>query len=272
MRVPIKYKLASIVAIILIPLLLTAGRQYLTAFEARHAAIEAETRSQADSIARVIDQEILSSFRIAETLTNHPAFINHDTPSCDRLAARLIQRFDNHLNILAADMAGNNYCSAIKPVEAHRLNYMDKEWFTRAAAGERVVGDMHLSKLFKSPSVMISLPIRNARDKQVGVIGFPLDLNKVSAYLTGISHLPKGAVLLVVDNKSVLLIDSLHPEHVGEKISSPLMRAHLNSDASGLFSEISLDNKQRLFGYATVSQSGWKVLVGYPSSDARHAA
>src|SRR3990172_4374155 len=98
-------------------------------------------------------------------------------------------------------MDGYNYGSAVSSPKVRTLNYNDREWFVRAREGADVVGDMHVSKLFKYPSVMIAIPVLDGRKKQVGVIGMPLDLSAVRSMNTKSLPAQEGASITVVDSK-----------------------------------------------------------------------
>lgn len=148
-----------------------------------------------------VDNAVKNSFAVIHALSQHPAVMERNSGECDRLFAALLPRYPLLLNITASDMDGRNYGSSgnYKPEEVRSLMYTDKEWFKTARMGNNVVGDLHISNLFKRPTVMLPGPVLNSAGKQVGIIGTALDLSRLTERL---SRWPLS------DNSLTIVVDS----------------------------------------------------------------
>ncbi len=184
MKFTIKYKLASLILITIIPMFLLATQHYYEMLTRNKLMINSRTQETATAVAQDLDHTIEESHNILLPLAKHPAVIAQKSAECDRLFAGLLPSFADHLNILAAGMNGFNYGSGVDPSSARKLNYSDKEWFQRGSKGAPIVGDLHVSKLLKSPSVMMAVPVFDPDGRQTGVLGFPLNLVKANERLS----------------------------------------------------------------------------------------
>jgi PAS domain S-box-containing protein len=267
-KFPIKYKLTSIIFIILIPLMGYSVYHYFDIIAHDKEHLQSNNLVISKNIARDLQEVITSSFSIASSLSNHPAVIARDSKESDRLFAKLLPLFPNQLNILTADMAGNNYGSGVASAGVHRLNYNDKEWFIKARKGMSVVGDLHISKLFKGPSVMIAMPIKNAQGRQIGVMGLPLNLPRISENLLSTWNLPEKSNITVIDSLGNVLIDAYHEENIGANIRNNAIVKQAFSIPEGSEELECPDGIRRLHSFSSVPGSGWKVIVGVPTQKA----
>ena len=129
MKFPIKYKLASIALLILVPLLVFALYHSHEMIEHGKNDIKAGNIALAARIANELDNLIDTSFATLRSLAKHPAVISKDTRASDRLFKELLPSYPDFLSILAADMSGYNYGSGVYAPGVHKLNYNYKEWF-----------------------------------------------------------------------------------------------------------------------------------------------
>src|SRR6266568_6159858 len=147
MKFTIKYKLASLILITIIPMLFLATQHYFELLTRNKQQINTRTKETAAGVAQYLDHAIAESHNILLPLAKHPAVVAQKSAECDRLFAALLPSFADHLNILAAGMNGFNYGSGVDPSSARKLNYSDKEWFQRGSKGAPIVGDLHVSEL-----------------------------------------------------------------------------------------------------------------------------
>src|SRR4030067_3060144 len=89
-KFPIKYKLTSIIFIILIPLIGFCIHHYFEMIERSKAQIKSHNLEIASNIAKDLTVIIDGSFRILTTLAVHPAVQARDPEDCDRLSAILL--------------------------------------------------------------------------------------------------------------------------------------------------------------------------------------
>ncbi len=272
MRFPIKYKLASIVFLIFAPLLLFAIHHFYKMHEHEKERIRTGNLAIATEIVDDLDNVIGASFSALRSLSKHPAVVNKDARACDRLFSEVLSYYPAHLNILAAGMDGYNYGSAVSAPGVRKLNYNDKEWFMGAQKGADVVGDLHISKLFKSPSAMIAVPVFDGNKRQVGVIGMPLNLAFLRTHIRQSLPIHEGSSITIVDSKDNILVCSSMDEMAGtcKKISPRVLQSLKGS--RGSLEERGLDGIERLYSHATLSRTGWRVIVGVPKELAYQAS
>ncbi len=273
MKFPIKYKLAVMVYLIYVPLLLFAIHHYYSILTHEKGHYNENNLFVATTTANNLDHLIDTSFSTLRVLSKHPAVINKDSRACDRLFHELLPSYPAHLNILAAGMDGNNYGSGVPSPDVRTLNYNDKEWFMRARKGVDVVGDMHISKLFKFPSVMIAIPVYSSGIKQVGVIGMPLNLSAVRSQNMKLLPAQEGAAITVVDSQDNILACTGEQQIGGtcKKVPPSILQLMQNGN-SGNLEEKGSDGIERLYSYKKLSSTGWRVIVGLPRELAYHEA
>jgi PAS domain S-box-containing protein len=272
MKFPIKYKLASIAFLILIPLLVYGIYHSYKTIEHGKEDIKADNLVLAVHIANELDDLIDSSFATLRSLSKHPAVISKDSRDCDRLFKELLPSYPDHLNILAAGMDGYNYGSGEYSPDVHKLNYNDKEWYIKARKGLNVVGDLHISKLLKTSSAMIAFPVTDSGNRQVGVIGMPLNFTMLRNRILKSLPRKEGASITIVDSNNNILVCTVS-EHSGGTCKKVLSRALPPHDVnSGSMEGTGPDGIQRLYSYAGLSRASWRVIIGVPQEVAYQPA
>jgi hypothetical protein len=267
-KIPIKYKLTSIILIILVPILGYSVYHYFDIIERSKAQIKSHNLEIASNISKDLTVVIDGSFRILNTFAVHPAVQARDPEECDRLFAKLLPSYPDHLNILMADMHGYNRGSGVKTPGVRLLNYTDKPWFLTARKGTPVVGDLHLSKLFRAPAVMIAMPLVNNQGRRIGVIGLPLSLPGLSKKLLTTWNLPEKSNITVIDSQGNVLVDTYHEANIGTNISAESIVQKALSANTGSTEDTCYDGIQRLHSFSSVPGLGWKVIVGVPTQQA----
>lgn len=264
MRFPIKYKLAAIILLIFVPLFLFAVFNFYEMFEHGKEDIKTADLAIASGVADHLDGLINASFAALQSLAKHPAVISKDSRACDRLFSELLPSYPAHLNILAAGMDGYNYGSGVPSHGVRMLNYNDKEWFVKARKGADVVGNLHLSKLFKAPSVMIAVPVFDTGKRQVGVIGMPLNLSSVRTMIMKSLPRHEGSSITIIDSQGAVLACTDPEPKTGTCKKIPLHADQMYSESSGSSELKGGDGVERLYSYDGLSRAGWKVIVGVP--------
>src|SRR6266567_6899259 len=268
MKFTIKHKLTSLILITIIPMLLLSTQHYFEMLTRSRQLINTRTQEIAAAVAQDLDHTIEESHNILLPLAQHPAVMAQNSAECDRLFAGLLSSFDDHLNILAAGMNGFNYGSGVDPSSARKLNYSDKEWFQRGSQGAPIVGDLHVSRLFKSPSVMMAAPVFGPDGRQTGVLGFPLNLVKVNERLSSLWKFPSNSSVKVLDSRGNILVDTLHPLSIGTHETDPNIIRDVSLKKTLSEEDTAQDGIRRLYSYAPLTRAPWMVVVGVPSQEA----
>lgn len=267
MKSTLRFKFIGIVLIVALPFFVYSIFHYLnTVNENKKTAIR-NNFLRTEEIAREIDDFMETSQNILYSLALHPAIINNDSTACDAIFSRLLPLYPYHLNILAADMNGRNIGSAVEPEKAHALNYSDNTWFKRGKMGVSTINDLHISKLFSQPSVMITMPVFNDNGVQTAVLGFPVDLKSFQEHLVTTEALAPNTAITVIDNNGTVIIDTHSEANIGKPYINATIIAALQKETEGSLTDFDSMKTERFYSYATVEISGWKVLMGIPVSE-----
>ena len=266
MKMTIREKLISVTLIIMLPLLVVSSYSYYRMIQTTRHDSSLQIRLIAADVAKDLDDNFDKSFSIIAALATHPAVKSMDPASCDRLFAKLLPSFPLHLNILAARMDGFNVGSAIPSANVRELNYLDKEWFQRSSRGQRIIGNLHISKLFKAPAIMVAGPVYGDDASQKGVIGFPLNLDSIRKRIVKNWQLPAQSTVVVIDGEGNILIDTLHQERVGtNRIDMPVTRA-ARKTVNNFMEMTASDGIERLYYVTTPAATDWRIAVGVPTA------
>lgn len=267
MKSSLRYKFISIVFMAAVPFLIYAVFHYFKSVnENKKAAIE-RNLAKAHEISQDIEDFIDTSQSVLYSLALHPAIINNNRPQCDDIFARLLPLYPLHLNILAADMQGRNFASAVSPEIAHKLAYTDREWFLRGSKGVSVVTDLYKSKLFEQPSFMITMPVFNPAGEQKAVLGFPVDLYALQAHYTETKDLGPHTTLTVFDNNGMILLCTADRKTVGKPCKRTSMLRKIAAIKSGSLAGLDPEGVERYYSFATLDSTGWKVMIGVKASE-----
>lgn len=268
----IKQKFIAMIVILLLPTVAISFWHYFDIVKKQTVEVAHHNQDLASGIAIKLEGLIAETFSLIRAVSTHPAVIAGNSAEIDPLFAELLPSFPLRLNILAADLQGNNIGSAVPDPQVRSLNYLDREWFCRARSGLEVVGNLHSSKLFKRPAIMISAPIRNRKGKKVGVIGVPLDLRKLNAVMATSWHKSPQTSIVVVDGNGMVLADTEEPGAVGSKFSRRLVPCDVAAVDDFHYHWIDGKGVERLVNAAPVDGRGWTVMTTIPLSKARELA
>jgi signal transduction histidine kinase len=124
--------------------------------------------------------------------------------------------------------------------------------------------------VFKHTEKQLALQERsiNHYENQVGVLGFPLDLPKLSRQIP-VSDLPAGSTVLILDRNNAVIACTLHPQNIGKPFTgSRDLLAAVPQQQEGKVIAPGSDGIKRLYSFTTLERSGWKVVVGVPAEEA----
>lgn len=267
MKPSLRYKFITIVLLAAVPFAIYAVIHYITTINESKRAVISRNLEKAEEIGHEIEEFIDNSQNVLYSLALHPALINNDAKTCDNLLSQLLPLYPLHLNLLAANMEGRNFASAISPEIAHNLNYRDKEWFILGSKGISIVTDLHVSKLFQQPAFMITMPVFASSGKQTAVLGFPVNLSRLQDHFIETEGMSPNASLSVVDKDGIILLCTADKNAAGKPYQQiPILR-EIATSKSGSLVNFDPSGVKRFFSYATIPSTGWKVLYGIPTSD-----
>ncbi len=256
MKLTIFQRFLLLIGIIIVPLSVYSVYHFFQMVEDERAHVNKDNLRLSRSVASDIDNLVEMTFSLLRGLSVHPAIVRLDSSQCDRVVGDILKDYPVYLNILGARMDGWNFCSAVPDPEFRRLNYKDNEWFQRAIEGRPYAGDIHISKYFKRPAVMLTMPVFDSK-KQIAVLGIPFNLEVLEGRLKALS-LKDDMEIIVLDRKGEVIINTKNP---GKTVGINLF------EKEGVFTGKGHDGVERLYSFTT-SKHGWKVIAGIPLSHA----
>ncbi|MCX7793672.1 MAG: PAS domain S-box protein [Thermodesulfovibrionales bacterium] len=204
-------------------------------------------------ISEEMDRVAQGAWALLRGLAVHPSVINLNSEGCDNLAKKIHSSHPEYLNILGARMDGQNFCSAVHDPLFRRLNYNDREWFQEGKKGRPHAGNVHISKYFKRPAVMLTMPVFH-NNKQVAVLGAALDLESLSSKLRESIGSNFEAEIIILDRTGEVMINTKNP---GKTIGIDLTKKEGTLITKGV------DGVERIYTFTT-SSNGWRIITGIP--------
>jgi len=266
MKTGLRKKFIIIVLLAVLPFLVYALLEYVQTLAENKQEVIERNQDKAAELATDIDDFIDSSESVLYSLSLHPALGKQDSTAANEIFSQLLPLFPLHLNILAADMQGNNFASAVNPETAKKSNYLARDWFIRGSNGVSAVSDIHHSKLFQHPAFMITIPVFAPSGEQISILGFPVNLYRLQEHFLTTESLGTRTDLAVFDNKSVFLINTADAGEIGKPCKQLGLIREMAGKPSGSLVSVDTKGVKRFYSFATVKRTGWKVLVGVPSS------
>lgn len=263
MKCKIRCKLFILFALIYIPIFIAISITY----QQSKSNILKTILEKNQTIAKGVKNEIYNylentnSFMLA--LSEHPYLKEKNIQKTDELFAKVYRQCGYCLNILLADMNGQNIGSAIEPAKTHKLNYLDKEWFINGSKGSPTINTPHMSKLFKKMTFMITYPVFS-KNKQVAVLGIPINLEKINEKLSKEYKLPQKSNIIVTNENGIIMLNLLYPQFIGKEIQRKELKDAVFSNVNASFIQKGIDGVERIFSIETVDKYNWKIIVGTP--------
>lgn len=225
--------------------------------EDERAHINDDNLGLSKRVALEIESMVENTLSLLRGLSIHPAVLSLNSSECDRIVRDILKDHPLYLNILGTRMDGWNFCSAVLDPDFRRLNYKDREWFQKGIAGKPYVGDVHISKYFKKPAVMITMPVFDPGKKQIAVLGIPFNIEILQGRLKELS--PDNDIeIIVLDRKGEVIINTKNP---GRTVGINLFQKEETLTAKGP------DGIEKFYSFTT-TKYGWKVIAGISLSHA----
>lgn len=113
---------------------------------------------------------------------------------------------------------------------------------------------------------MITVPVFDSSGKQTAVLGFPVNLPSLQDHLMTIVAVDRGVALTVIDNNGIVLLDTQNRENIGSPFKNAPLISVLGEKSAGSLIRPDSADMPRFYSFATVEATGWKVLLGMPTS------
>lgn len=166
-------------------------------------------------------------------------------------------------NVVVINRDGLVICSAL-PLDGH---LSDGDNFKLIMQDENLaVGTPNLGQISKTWILPLAYPIRDDQGEVNGLIGAAIDLVQYTPLL-GISALPSGTTITLLNAKGVVLAHSHNPElWVGKQVQDNALSRTVLEQGTGRVRMAGLEGEDMVLGFSTMSGSGWYAVVGIPTS------
>ncbi len=271
----LRVRMLLLVLLAILPMLLLI---LATNLEERHTA---EQRVQGDT-KRLLHLTISQHERLIEgsrqlliALAQIPVVRDRSEAACSTLFGNFLKQYPFYVNLGAADLEGNVYCSGLRLAEP--VNLADRGYFQRALQYKGlVIGDYQIGRITGKASVNIGYPILDGTGSPKGVVYAALDLRWLEQ-LAVEARLPPDSVLIVLDRHGTVLFE--HPDWrrwmgvAGE--GNPLVETILShqEEEEGAVELPNLEGVTSLFAFAPLRSTSGVVIttqgylaVGIPTS------
>jgi signal transduction histidine kinase/ActR/RegA family two-component response regulator len=203
------------------------------------------------------------------TFTQLPPVRSGDWEQCNRLLADLNQQFPNYLAFSVTAPNGDLQCSSL-PI-TRPVNFSDRLFFqlTRETLGF-AVGDYQIGRLSGRKSLTFGYPILDQAGRLQSVVSAGLDLEKLNQ-VPLVTPLPEGAVVVVTDRNSTVLLQDPSPEEwVGKSFPYAQINQKVLTQAEGTIEAQGTDGVERLYAFSRLGDDpvngSISIRIGIPTT------
>ena len=200
-----------------------------------------------------------------QALAERPRVRALDPAACDPVLADALSIHPELSNLALRRLTGEPVCIQTQRALLSTEEITRRDWFKEAIAAEGFhVGNAILGQVTGRWVSVASHIVRDRAGVPAGVIVAPIVLERFDELLDA-SQLPQGSVAVLADRNGTVLsrsqdIAAWRGKHARSAAAVQQSSQHEHGNARA----VGLDGVERIYGYATVPSSGWKVTVGVP--------
>lgn len=256
--------------LILLAVLPAMGMIVYTDMEERDLAVsnvEGDVQQMVQFLSMTQEQFIEGTRQLLISLASHPEVRGQEESFCAKHFAEMIEEYPQYINIGAAGVEGNVFCSAF-PQQAP-LNLLNQGWFMRALdSGDFTMGTGTMGKTEGKTTLNFGYPIVGDYGLLQGVVFASVGLDQINQ-LTGELRLQEETELILVTQTGTILAHVPNPEKwAGQSLpGTPLIKAIL-SKGTDVGEYMGLDGIARLYAFTPVRstvETGVFICLGVPA-------
>lgn len=222
------------------------------------------------AIARVLEttlsEMITSTEHMLITLGRSPTLRNQDVSQTRKLFIDVFPLQPSLLNLAATDSTGYVFASIVWGGMDSRSINQDPVFQSMLQTETLTISNRTISTATDQPAVRLYLPYYDDTDAPLGALLAEISLSQLQRSLSSIS-MEENATFIITDAQGTVLI---HPNYTyvseGADISTlPSVRAALQGEQGTMEHSNPEDNKRWLWAYTPIDNTGWAVVVGYPT-------
>lgn len=159
------------------------------------------------TVVHSLDTMVGSTRQMLITISSLRGLRIGEVEHCNEIAANILNQSDLYLNLGAADLDGDIFCSGVPMTSP--VNISDRAYFQKSVLYENFsVGEFQISRTTGKPSLNFGYPFYSENGQLAGVSFAALDLNWLNDYAEN-ADTPDGTELMIIDQAGLVLADSL---------------------------------------------------------------
>ena len=231
--------------------------------------------SVVSSVAQTVNDELSNRLRALEAVANE---INADLLG-DHAALQmhleqrpLLQIFFNG-GVFLTNIAGTTIADVPLSAQRSGVNYQDRDYFADVLKdGKPIIGRPVIGRAARSPVFAMSVPVRDAQGKIIGVLVGSTDLGKPNFLdrLTDTLYGKAGGYILV-EPRTRQIITATNKKRIMEQLPAPGVHRFVDRNIGGYEGYSFLVNalgEEQLASVKKVPVASWYILLGTPTSEA----
>lgn len=257
-------RLTALIIVVILPMLLIVSILVISIARSRIVmGAQTELQGTGNLVESTVSTWLELNLKALQGLTLQPDIISMDAEQQRPVLQAVANAYPYMYLISTTDLTGMNVA---RNDDAELTDYSDRDWFKGASRGAPVTYQTLIGRSTGQPALVISMPIKNASGKIVGVMMFAADLTDLVKQ-TQVSMIGEGGFSYVVDVKNQALAHP-NPTYTAElrDMSDYPPVAALRQGQSGAITFTDEDGV-RWRAYGATLENGWAVFAQRPESE-----
>ncbi|HLF24299.1 MAG TPA: diguanylate cyclase, partial [Burkholderiales bacterium] len=222
---------------------------------------------RAERTAAVLEDLLRLTQDVLKSVAARPRVRALDPARCDPILTDVSAAHRRYANMVVVDRAGRIVCSAVALPGGRPGSAVGREGYERTLRENRSV----LTSAFVGPITgrwvaVMTYPLHGAEGELTGMVALPIDLANLQSLVQG-GELPANSVVVVTDAAEQVVARSYDTAAwVGESSSHLAVVANTREVARGTVTGRGIDGIERIYGFRTIPEFGWKVWNGMPTA------
>ncbi len=151
--------------------------------------------------------------------------------------------------------------------QEHAGNLADRPYFSRIRAGERVIGDLVVSRSTSRNTAIVAVPVRDGDDRMVGVLGASVHLDSLGVLIREeLGGLPENVRFFAIDSTPIGALNSdptlifTEPMKLGDEGMKKAFAEIVSRDEGVVTYEF--QGRERTMMYHKSPTTGWWYALG----------
>ena len=264
-KLPLRYHLALLVAVGIIPVVLFGAWTVFDLREQQRRSVERGLRATVRALAIAVEREVMASVQSLEVLATSEALTGDALPAFHVQAERALERGGAWHVVVLTDARGQILLSTGRAIDTSLQSIGDRDYIQRViATGRPAVSDLMTGRVADLPSVSVAVPVK--RDGALRYILLAGLRPQVLHRIVVAQKVPVDWSSAVADRNQVIIAWSRDSEKfVGRELIAPLRQAaRAAPDGSGRYPV--LDGPDAYTAWQRTPSLGWTVTLGAPVS------